>query len=334
MTYEMKIPDVTHRPLALTLLTAVAVCALALARHFLSPVVLETCGMSSMPAAALVSDWAREHPVADVLCTVAALLVSAVCMTRIMLQYSVVRSRNYVSLLIYIYIATFVMPEQTLVGALCGLVTCMGCLQAARSFRKGYRFDSVFRCGLLFGLLPLLYAPMMVTAVVVPLLMVVLRRRTREIACAVFGLVFPIACASYVYWLRGYGIGYMAWYVWQEAVNYHYGVRICDIPPTVAVSAAAISVATLLAVYLFYKRRHDMRARPYRMMLFFMSMLFMMLPSLFVGGSSAMTASVLAAPVSILVSYLISYGHNRLRFATYFLIAGSIIVSDIVLLLL
>lgn len=111
------------------------------------------------------------------------------------------------------------MPSQTLVGVLCGLITTLACLQAARSFRKGYRFDAVFRCALLFGLLPLLYAPMIIAAVSVPVLLFLIRRRWRELVCAAIGLLLPVTIVSYIYWCRGYGIGYMLWYIWQEAVR-------------------------------------------------------------------------------------------------------------------
>lgn len=330
----MKTIDVTRRPLAVQLLIALPVCALGLARHCLAPHVLETSGISSMPWASAISLWADVHPVFNVVCVTSGLFFTAVLLARIMLQYSVVRSRNYVPFIIYMYMATFIMPSQTLVGVLCGLITTLACLQAARSFRKGYRFDAVFRCALLFGLLPLLYAPMIIAAVSVPVLLFLIRRRWRELVCAAIGLLLPVTIVSYIYWCRGYGIGYMLWYIWQEAFGYDYSVMIRDIPVTVSIVILVVAAFLAVSMVLFYKSRTGMRARPYGIMLFFCSMLVLTSPMLFMGGSNAISFSILSAPATMVVSYLISCGHNRLSLATYYMIALGIIVSDAVLLAL
>ena len=326
----MKTFDATRRPLAVQLLVAVPVCTLALVRHFRAPNALETTGMSSMPWAAAISEWAAAYPVWNTVCIAACLFFGAVFLTRIMLQYFVIRTRNYVPLTLYIYIAAFVMPSQTLVGALCGLITTLGCLQAARSFRKGYCFDAVFRCSLLFGLLPLLYAPMIIVAVTVPVLLSLLRRRWRELVCAMSGLLLPVSAVGYIYWCRGRSVGNMLWYLWQEAAGYDYSVPLRDIPFSVSAVLFVIAAAVAVSVVVFYKSRMGMRARPYRIMLFFCAMLVLSSAVFFMGGSNAVSFSVLSPAVAAAVSYLVSCGRNHLSVAAYYAVAVCIIVSDIV----
>ena len=287
-----------------------------------------------MPWAEAISAWSAAHPVWNAVCIAACLFLGAIFLTRIMLQYSVVRSRNHVSFILYIYISTFVMPSQTLVGALCGLITTLACLYAARSFRKGYRFDAVFKCALLFGLLPLLYAPMIIVVAVVPLLLSLLRRRSREIICSVAGLLLPVSAVGYLYWCRGYGVGHMLWYMWNEAAGYDYRVPLHDIPFSVSAVLFVLVAAAAVSIFVFYSSRTGMRAKPYGIMLFFCFMLVLMSAVLFMGGSNAISFSILSVPATAVVSYLISCGHNRLSLATYYVIALGIIVSDVVLLML
>lgn len=330
----MKFPDVTRRPLAVMLLSAFPVCILGLLRHFLAPLPLEDLGMSSMPLAVSISRWAENHEAWNLILVVFSLFMSALFIARIMLQYSVVRSRNYVAVILYMYLATFLMPSQTLVGCLCGLVTTMGCMYAVRAFRKGYRFDAVFRSALWIGILPLLYAPMIVWILILPLLLAVLKRSLREIAVGMVALLLPFACMSYYYWCMGYDIGYLAWYMWNEATGYDYGFGISDFPLPVLVTVCVVCLTGLLSLIVFYRNRTGMRARPYRIMLFFSVMMLLIVPSVFLGGSNAMTFPIFAVPASSAMTYLVSRAQNGISFVAYFSIAFCIIASQVLLFVL
>lgn len=97
-----------------------------------------------------------------------------------------------------------VLPGSTLAAAAASLVfaaAVRGCFEVCRD---GYAFSPVFFAAFCAGLLPMIYAPALPLAVVVPLALLVFKRPAREAIVALAGLMLPVAAVSYVWWGAGH----------------------------------------------------------------------------------------------------------------------------------
>lgn len=81
------------------------------------------------------------------------------------------------------------------------LVVSMRCFYSA--FRDGYGFSPLFFASFCLGAIPLLYAPALPLAALMPLAVLLFKRSSREALVAVVGLLLPAAATCYIAWGAG-----------------------------------------------------------------------------------------------------------------------------------
>lgn len=112
--------------------------------------------------------------------------------------------RTTVTIPFYGFVACGIfISHDSLTAALASMLLVVAMRSFYSSFRDGYGFSPLFFASFSLGAIPLLYAPALPLAALMPLAVLLFKRSAREALVAAVGLLLPAAAACYVTWGLG-----------------------------------------------------------------------------------------------------------------------------------
>lgn len=158
---------------------------------------------SAALAAAIAAMWALQGPwprwVAAAILTINAWQVG-----RLTVRYALHAATTYLSIPLYTAVACGILQgTDYLEGTAAAFVLVQATCTLFKGYKNGYAIGTMFRTGIWFGLLPLLYAPALTLALMIIPAAMCMRRTLRETLIALTGALTPILATAYVFWCLG-----------------------------------------------------------------------------------------------------------------------------------
>lgn len=196
--------NLSRQPFLLALLTLVALVTAALLRRQGMAFPIETVGVPLTFAGRWLVGLQNDWPLASgILCGMLA-VVSALLIGRIGVRYKLYGVGTLLSIPFYGMIACciYLSPEPALSFSISFLLT-LALRYYCASYRNGYTFNALFRGSICLGAIPLLWAPALPVAVLLPVGALLFKRTLRELIVALCGFLLPVAAFSYLRWAFG-----------------------------------------------------------------------------------------------------------------------------------
>lgn len=190
-----------------------------------------------------------------------------------------------------------------------------------RSLHSAEEKDSVFFAALLLGVTPLLYPPCIVLAGVIPLAVFTLALSFRQVLLMVAGYLLPLSTASYIVWYGGddflqFGRNFI------EALLSPQMGEISTIPYLSIVMTAVVAVVLIWGgVYATVRPdKMFMLARVRRALYLFLWVSILSMTMLLLPSCSLSACAIIAVPVAILLSFVLSLLPNNHSTIAYWLL--------------
>lgn len=196
--------NLSRQPFLLVLLTLVVLVTAAFLRRQGVAYPIEETGIPQTIAARWLDDWQEAWPrTAQYLCGLLA-VASALMLGRIGVRYKLYNGGTLLSIPFYGVVACGIyLPAQSLVAFTASFLLASALRRYCASFRNGYTFDAIFRGSICLGAIPLLYAPALPVAILLPVSLLLFKRTVRELIVALCGFLLPFAAFSYLHWFFG-----------------------------------------------------------------------------------------------------------------------------------
>jgi hypothetical protein len=290
--------------------TSALICALLaalfVARYCLAPMPVEMPFEGGMPLAATLTRFSAAHPWLATAAAVVVALWTLAVVTQLSIKYAPAGSRNYLPPQVFVLCAGgLVISDQPLAALTVAWLSTLAARQFARSFHKGYGFGEIFHAAFYMGITPLLYAPAALIAPVITLgALVIYRRSGREVIVALVGLMLPLAMAAFVYWAMGDGWGV----VWEELTRHLFEQRNVWAGVPLPLLGVAVPLLALTLTGMFWALGHgrNIRRTQYKFMQHTSLVLFVVVASGVVAGSSTTLLALAATPCALSTLYAFS----------------------------
>ena len=167
--------------------------------------------------------------------------------------------------------------------------------------------NRLFLGAFLLGVLPLIEPSCILLAAIILVVALFFTISFRKIVAMVAGWVLPIAAASYVMWYRGDSIFALAVNMWQDITTSTYAT-IAHIPyGAIILAVTALAILGWGFIYLTVKRSEALiLVRIRRQLRFFAATSIIALAMLLLPDRSLTTAAIVASPLAILLSFILS----------------------------
>lgn len=309
--------------------------ALFVVRYVLASYPAEAPFFGGMPLASLLTKFSVTVPWLAAVCAGVLISWTLVLVVQLTVKYSPQGVRNYLPPQIFLVAAVgMVVPGEALAALIAVWLLVHATRQFVFSFHKGYRFAEVFRAGLYSGLLPLLYAPAAIIALVmVPAALWIYRRSGREVMVCFAGLLLPVPMAGFVHWAAGEDACFIYRELWRccfsdgtggafENASGFFG----SIPVSTAGVAALVLTLAFTAIGWSLTHKTGMRKTPYKFMLHISLMLTLMLASVAVPGSMPMQIALCAVPVALTVPFAFQGKWSAVSSTVYCFLLAAVLV--------
>ena len=296
--------DTTRQSLSVTLVSFIVLFVLFVGHSLLSPYPITGISGSHMPLGALIDrvthPWPSMVRIGLLFCII---FLNAFTLTRIVTRNMILGQRTYLPALIYLIVACglYLALDHLSIGVASYLLI-RGCESLIASFKRQESCGKLFSGAFMIGLTPLLYAPAVVYALLVPIATRIFRRNGRETIAALAGLLLPFLLCSYIVWAIGDPIHAVAHQLYDDLIlsqNYPSFNTQTDIPRLIFL--AIIILTTSLSLGNFCITRSSMRTRPQRAYQLFIWMLLCALGSIFIPGQSVLMLNLLAIPLGVIM---------------------------------
>lgn len=321
--------DAARQPFSITLIGSGLLLALFAARYFIAPYPIETPAATGMPLAAWLTRFSTANPRWSAAITLVLVMWISYIMIQLTVRYASATSRNYLPIPIFIITACgLFIPGETLAAYTAALLLILAIRQFISAFRKDYRFEEAFRGGLYIGLIPLLYAPAAVLLLLVPVLMSLYRRSSRELAVSLIGAVLPTLGAWFILWVSGEGVWFLFTEFWRSV-----SVRTIAWPPPFSIifyiCAGLAAVLVFTAIFWFVGNRKGMRTRQRKVMAHISLSFALIALSLGAPGSSLSVLPLLSIPAAMAIPYAFTDRQAALSTLAYYLLLLAVLALNL-----
>ena len=205
----------------------------------------------------------------------------------------------------------FVAPD-TLAAAATSLCFAVSLHLLLRSLHNADEKDSVFFASILLGITPLLCPPCVVLCGVIPLSIFILALSARQIVLMIIGYLLPLAGASYIVWYKGGPIPEF-WESLCSALSVPQVSSITNVPYVAIVLVAAVVVISLWGgIYVMIRpNKMFLLSRVRRALHLFVWVTLLSLAMFFIPSCNLPVCSVVAVPITILLSFVLSILPNN-----------------------
>ena len=302
---------------------------LFVARWRLAPYPVEIPFEGGMPLAAMLTRFTVAHPWWAA--TIAAVIVvwTLLLLVQLSIRYATAASRNYLPAQIFLVGAGgLAVPGEALAAFIATWLATLAIRQFAFSFHKGLRFSEVFHAGFYLGLMPLLYAPVVVAVVPVAIAaLLVYRRLGREAVVCFAGLVLPVPAAGFIHWAAGADGGFIWRELWRCALENRPTVGL--VPNSVVLPAALILILVLVAILWVAGHKKSVRKTQYKFMAHISLTLLFFAASAAVPGTSITLAAIAAVPCAVSLPYAFAEKTATASTLLYCLILAAVLVLNL-----
>lgn len=207
-----------------------------------------------------------------------------------------------------------------LLSAVVALITALGVLFMLRVQNEFGNRESLFWASLSFSTAAMLYPPLAVMVLMLPIAILHLSLNLRQSVVAVVGWLLPFATYSYIVWYAGGNIDDVALHLWSEITTPRALIPLAS-PPYVATAIVAILLLLLaVGIVLLRGMRYTMQVGPRRLMQFEVIMSVVLVASLALPGSTVATLPVIAVPLVVVVAYALDNIGTRIGSLLYWLL--------------
>lgn len=191
-----------------------------------------------------------------------------------------------------------------LIGALCGFLLARAMRNFCVSYRNGYAFSSLFRGALYLGVLPLLYAPALPLLLMLPLVLFLFKRTSREWLVLFCGALLPLGLLCYLHW----AVTGLAWIpLRQMAACLTSPDRLnlfAEASPLLIAWLVVFLAATLCALFYYLSDIYAATSRARAILTAHAWLLLMAVGSLFMPAATTTGFVPVAVPVAMLLPFL------------------------------
>lgn len=295
--------NLARQPFLLALLTLLALVTACMCCRPEASLPAGAAGSSPTFAARWLLDLHAAWPrVSWTLCGLLAVL-SALMLGRLGVRYKLYSGGSLLAIPFYAVIACGVcLPADAPVGFSASFLLVLALRRYCASCRNGYAFDALFRGSICLGAIPLLYAPALPVAILLPAGLLLFKRTVRELLVALSGFLLPLFAFSYLHWAFGGSFGDVAMQL-SAACGAAAAWNAAD--SVVALLLLAV-LACIVLGGLFYQldSRYTLstKARAILSVDFWLLAACCAIP--FLAGPSALLLPLVAVPASVLIPFL------------------------------
>lgn len=295
--------DILKQPLMVTLLLFAALAVLFCLRFVSFPYPGELAA-SHAPVALLLQGAAARVPSLSMIISLLLVFSNGLAISRILSSHMVLSSRTYLPMIIYLITGCGVWyagaDPASLLGAFL-LIRASECFIA--SFVRTSTFDITFRGAFLVGIIPILYPPAAIYLIMIPIAMVIFKRRGREAVVSLIGGVLPMLTYAYIMWILDFGFIATFTSFWaQLTTDYAFEAPFESIPEIMqAVSMGLIAAMTAAGLVSFAIFSGKMRTRARAIFMYAIALLVVGCASLFIPAAGPLGMLFIALPVSLIM---------------------------------
>ena len=197
-----------------------------------------------------------------------------------------------------------------------------------RSYCNGFGFDAIFRASLYIGLLPLVATAAAPLLVLLPLAVMLFRRKLREVTVAVAGLLLVLTLC-YVNW--GAGGGFLA-PVAELGSAFVAGMPLSlflSTPVQSLVLLGAVFILALMALLFFLSDIHALGTKPRLIFIFNISVLLLTAAVLCGPAATPGTVALAAVPSAVLLPFMFVRIHRAIALPLYLLLLAAAVISTV-----
>lgn len=275
-------------------------------RYFLVPYPSEAPFTGGMPLAASLTRFYIDFPWIAALCMAVIVIWTLIVVIQLSVKFTPAGNRSYLSPQIFLVAAAgCIVPPEAPAAYLAAWLLALSARQFVFSLHKGYRFAEVFRAGLYLGLIPLLYAPAALIAVMIaPAAIVIYRRSGRELVVCIAGLVLPVPAAGFIHWAMGTPADFIYRELWRASMTPLSEEFFINLTPHTPVIIAGL-VATLALIGAGWALTHKkvIRKTQYRFIDHLSLLLLVTVASAFIPGTSPTFMALVAIPAALCAPY-------------------------------
>ncbi len=303
-------------------------------RYLLAPYPAEAPFSGGMPLAASLTRFYVDLPWIATLCMAVILIWTLIIVIQLSVKFTPAGNRNYLSPQIFLVAAAgCVVPAEAPAAYIAAWLLVLSVRQFALSLHKGYRFAEVFRAGFYLGLIPLLYAPAALVALVIaPAAMAIFRRSGREAVVCLTGLALPVPAAGFIHWAMGEQADFIyreLWRAWMSPLSKEFFIDLMPRLPIIVVGLVAI--LTLIGAGWALTHKKAIRKTQYKFVQLLSVLLCVAVASAFIPATSPTFMALIAIPAALCAPYAFAGKPSVLSTVIYTLAIVTVLALDLLL---
>ncbi len=325
--------DITRQNFISALLLFTALCLVLWHRYTIAPIEVLTDTTTRMPLGELLHGWGEILPAPlRNLIAFGMLFIGSIWIMRLTIRNMILLEHTYIPITIFLTIGCGSWFDPVAFDLFTAtLLMTISFNRMIDSFSREVVYTRTFNASLLLGVALLTYAPV---AVYVPLLLISLahfRKRWREWIIALTGLILPIAICSYVWWALGRPLMEIPIRLWEILCDTWYtpAFLVHWLNPLLLLFWALITALTVWSFVIFILQVRTMRRRPYKSYIYSIWILLFSLPPLILPSRSIESLTLLAIPLTIIISICFNLRKSIWPSTVYLLLLVSMIAYNL-----
>lgn len=255
-------------------------------------------------------------------------LIGGVLLTKLSIVKTVFTEKSLSPLILYvIFSISFFSTQNNIIEALTSLLVILSLNRLLTSFNsKVSNFHYLFTAGIILGITPLLIPQAVFILPIIIIACILFKRSINEIVISISGYILPTLLYSYILWAMKYPFSLIFNNIYTACSEWNYiGLKeylMVDSPylySTIFLFATIIIATIALITYNVRDREHKQTPSGSIFMIFgYLGAI--TLPTLLISSNPTSLTSVIAIPLSILISSFFIQHNNRFGLLLYVII--------------
>ncbi len=282
--------------------TLLAIAVVTTSRSLFAPLADEMLPNVAAPIGTLLQGVQARFPLWSAVAWAVTLFVAGLNTGRYGVKYSLYPAYTLMSIpLSGAVAATITVSGDYLVTSAAMILTLLGSKYIMRCIMRSGSYGDLSLSMLCFGALPLVFAPAAAIYAVMPLLVLVVKAKWRDLTVAVASLVFPLFACCYTAWLRGGDFAAPVQELCESAATPSGYSFIRTLNPAGLALTGVILTMMFCAVSLIISDRYSLKTKSRAVMRFNALLVLFMCGLFFLPSGTATLFALAAVPASILM---------------------------------
>lgn len=202
--------SILKQPIVLIFTTFAILLSLFIGRLLIFPYQTEIDSTITSPLGILIDSIGMWSSIAAAILSVSLIIINSLLLVRIISHYSAVSTQSFLPIVFYIAIAcgiAFPIYSPS-IPFLTFLMLCSIYLMIT-SFKDTLCFQEMILSGFYLGLTILIYPPLLLYVLSLPIFLSLYKRSWREYVGVLLGLISPFIILGFCWWVAGYGHNYI-----------------------------------------------------------------------------------------------------------------------------